>query len=171
MSAETIATIGAVSNIATTVGVVIGLIGLVFVWLQIRQGVLARETSVCLMLAQYSNSQDFTQALMTVLGRGPAGPAATIDQEAALKVCVFFELVASIVNHDYMSPTLIREFYGSVIADAHDRLRGYIDEQREQTRRPKFCINFEKLAADLAHNPLPAAGPLNASGEPPPPLP
>ena len=82
MSPETIAMIGAVSNIATTVGVVVGLIGLVFVWLQIRHTVLARETSVCLGLAQYSNSAEFSHALVTVLSDAPPGNATSIDPKS-----------------------------------------------------------------------------------------
>ena len=149
MSPETIATIGAVSNIATTVGVVAGLLGLLVVWLQIRQSVLAREVSVCLGLAQFSNSAEFSQALMTVLNAN-ADSVASIDQKSAIQVCVFFELVGSIVNHGYMSTTLIQEFYGTVISDSHTLLKTFIDGYRVQMRRPQFCVNFETLANTLA---------------------
>jgi hypothetical protein len=152
MSPETIATIGAVSNIATTAGVIVGLTGLLFVWLQIRHGVLARETSVCLGLAQFSSSTEFSHALMTVLNADTKTNAASIDTKTAIQVCVFFELVGSIVNHGYMSTKLIQEFYGTVISDAHNRLKGFIDEYRKQTQRSEFCVNFEKLANTIAKN-------------------
>ena len=36
-------------------------------------------------------------------------------------------------------------------AELCNRLKGFIDGYRKQTKRPQFCINFEKLATVLAH--------------------
>jgi hypothetical protein len=149
MSPEVLQLLGALSNIATTVGVVFGILGIVFVWLQVRHAILARDASVCLSLAQFSNTADFTAAIRQVW-KVSVGSSPTDDyRDAAMKLCVFFELVGAICNHGYMSTKLVEEFYGTLVVDAYTKLDNFVTAHRNQTGRSSFANNFEALARRL----------------------
>lgn len=150
MDQETVQAISAISGIATTVGMIFAVIGLVLVWLQVRHAVLARETSICLGLAQFSGSSEMNSALKRMRERQPGQPMSEPDRDSAIQVCVFFELIGAICNHGYMSTTLIQEFYGSLVIDTHRQLADFITQHRANTRNKHFAVNFEVLAKRLA---------------------
>jgi len=154
MSTEVVQFLGAMASVATTLGVVFGIIGLVFVWLQIRHAILSREASVCLDLAQFSNCAEFTAALERVWNLSDGIPEANADRDAAIKLCVFFELVGAICNHGYMSTKLVEEFYGYLVIDAYSRLQAFVTDYRARTGRPSFASNFESLAKKLSVHPI-----------------
>lgn len=149
MIPEALQWLSVLSNLATSLGVVFGVVGLVLVWLQMRQNTLSREASICLTLAQFSSTHEFQQSLRAIKGLATSEDLTEADQEAALRVCVFLELVGSICNHGYMSTKLIEQFYGSLITSCYATLSDYIADRREHTANPKFAANFEMLATRL----------------------
>lgn len=97
-----------------------------------------------------SGSSDFTAALQRACELPLDSKLSEADREAAIKLCVFFELVAAICNHGYMSSKLIEEFYGSLVVDTYRHLQQFVAEHRKHSGRSSFAKNFELLASRLA---------------------
>lgn len=137
--------------IVTIFGLPVAVIGLFLVWIQIRNDVKTREVDVLINLANMSGSHDFQKAINHVLSlpSDSKNSDVQLNQDYALNVCVFFELVGSICNSKYASTQLVREFYGKLVVELYDRLDAYINTQREKTHRDKFSHNFELLADEI----------------------
>jgi hypothetical protein len=145
-SDETLKILSGLASIATVFGVAFAIAGLIFVAFQLRQGRVAREVGICLSLAQISGAADFQTCLNKVLALAPEGQ---VPQEAALRVCVFFELLGSICCSGITRLHLIEEFYGSLVPTCYDKLKSYIEDKRAQSNNKLFASNFEKLANRL----------------------
>ena len=137
------------SLIFTIIGFSLTLLGLLFVYRQIRQSIKSREVNILLQLSETSNSIEFNKALDLVWENKITIESGDEEIKQAIKVCVFFELVGSIYTQKYTSTSLIEEFYGSLITGSYDNLEKFIQEYRNKPYNEFFARNFECLSKAL----------------------
>jgi hypothetical protein len=129
---------------ASCSALLISIAALLYVRRQIQTVIRNREADLLLKLYQASTTAPMDSALRTTWTLGGATPRD--DQRPACEqVCVFFELVGTLIHSEYAGTQLIEGFFGSLVTGSYDALRGYIDEMRQTPYNDNFALNFERL--------------------------
>lgn len=134
---------------ASCSALVISIGALLYVRRQIRTVIRNREADLLLKLYQASTSAPLEDALRTAWSVDGAMPSE--DQRPACEqVCVFFELVGTLVHCEYTGTQLIEGFFGSLVTGSYEALRVYIDHMRSTPYNDNFALNFERLRDRIA---------------------
>jgi hypothetical protein len=129
---------------ASCLALIISLGALLYVRRQIRTVIRNREADLLLKLYQASTTVKMENALRTAWSLQGAMP--TQEQLAECEqVCVFFELVGTLVHCEYTGTALIEGFFGSLVTGSYDSLRMYIEYKRRTPYNDNFALNFERL--------------------------
>ena len=130
--------------LASSIGVVVSVAAVIYVGRQIRTVVRNREADLLFKLYQASTTPEMSLALRIVWdlrGRTPSEEQIT----ACEQVCVYFELIGTLVHLRYAGTNLVSGFYGSLVVGCYDSLRGYIEQMRTTPYNENFALNFERL--------------------------
>jgi hypothetical protein len=145
-----------VSLIATFVGFSLTIIGFLFtisyIRLLIRQmssSIRNREAEFFVKLYEMSSTVPLHSDFDVVWKMMPENISAEKTQESCLRACLFFEMVGSVVDREYVSTELISDYFGSLITGCYDKMRPYIDHERRKPYNDKFAFKFEKVAAKM----------------------
>ena len=138
-----------VSIIVLVGGFAATIVGIIFVWLQVRQSVRTREVDICLQLANMSSTPELHKAINTIWESPEKNDFSEQQTNSAERVCIFFELVGAICAEKYMSTKLIEEFYGSLVTGSYHKLSSFIKRKRKKPFNKNFALNFEKLSNSL----------------------
>lgn len=135
--------------LASCAALVISIAALLYVRRQIRTLIRNRETDLLVKLYQASVTEPMATAFQTVWSISGTAPS---DGQRLMceQVCVFFELVGTLVHSGYTSTHLIEEFFGSLITGSYDALAGYIEITRSTPYNSNFALNFERLRNRIA---------------------
>jgi hypothetical protein len=134
---------------ASCSALLISIAALLYVRRQIRTVIRNREADLLLKLYQVSTTTPMESALRTAWALRGAMPCEE-DRPACEQVCVFFELVGSLVISEYTGTELIERFFGSLVTGSYDSLRGYIAHMRVTPYNQNFALNFERLRDRIA---------------------
>jgi hypothetical protein len=116
---------------------------------QIRTVIRNREADLLLKLYQASTTKPMESALRTAWSLCGAMPSDE-QRPACEQVCVFFELVGTLVHSEYTGTQLIEGFFGSLVTGSYDTLRAYIEYMRGTPYNDNFALNFERLRDRIA---------------------
>jgi hypothetical protein len=134
---------------ASCSALLISIAALLYVRRQIRTVIRNREADLLLKLYQASTTGPLESALRTTWSLGGTIPSDE-QRPACEQVCVFFELVGTLVRSEYAGTELIEGFFGSLVTGSYDALRGYIDQMRHTPYNDRFALNFERLRNHLS---------------------
>src|ERR1035438_3908989 len=119
--------------VASCSALLISITALLYVRRQIRTLIRNREADLLLKLYQASTTTAMESALRTAWSLRGAMPS-NEQRPVCEQVCVFFELVGTLVHSEYAGTQLIEGFFGSLVTGSYDALRGYrMDRSEEHT--------------------------------------
>lgn len=135
--------------LASCSALLISIAALLYVRRQIRTVIRNREADLLLKLYQASTTMPMESSLRTAWSLRGAMPSDE-QRPACEQVCVFFELVGTLVHSEYAGTELIEGFFGSLVTGSYDALRGYIEYMRGTPYNGNFALNFERLRDRIA---------------------
>jgi len=142
-----------VSIIAICIGFGLTIASLWFVARQIVVNHRTRETDILLSLYEISTREPLSKDFDVAWDIHNKEILTTEQEEACLRVCLFFEMVGAVVSQRYMGTVLLEEYFGALITGIYESLRTYIDAERTKPYNNNFAVNFERLAQRIAKSP------------------
>lgn len=130
--------------LASCFAILISVSALLYARRQIQTVVRNREADLLLKLYKASTTPPMADALL--IAWSLQGKMPSEDQRPACEqVCVFFELLGTLVHCEYTGTKLIEGFFGSLVTGTYDSLKGYVEHMRSTPYNDNFALNFERL--------------------------
>ena len=153
---------------ATVVGFTLTLLSIYMVRRQLVVIRRNREVDLLVKLYQISTAPGLQGYLDSVWGVTPTSDLSSEERKACDQVCLFFEMVGSLVSEGYCDTALIESYFGSLVTGSFDLLRPYIDAERTTPYNSNYAVNFESLARMLRGSPkvsrTPGVHPMHVQG-------
>jgi hypothetical protein len=138
------------ANFATIAGVFLGLVGMVFGILQLK------EIKKATYANAYSKAVDILQvdAVRTardfVMGdlRKKSLPWSVDDKKKAEIVCQSYDLVGIMIRNGMLPPTVIIDSWNNSLLTTWEILNAFVAEKRKELKADEFWDDFEYLASE-----------------------
>jgi hypothetical protein len=126
------------ANFATIAGVFLGLVGMVFGILQLK------EIKKATYANAYSKARDFVMGDL----RKKSLPWSVDDKKKAEIVCQSYDLVGIMIRNGMLPPTVIIDSWNNSLLTTWEILNAFVAEKRKELKADEFWDDFEYLASE-----------------------